>query len=231
MFRSDSTRAAGARRRFVPTALAAASMALAASALQAQTLVPNPHLNADLPPWQPYLSTAPDPGASGVAPVWQATPDVDGSASSGSARVRLSPLATNAKSGLAQCFNFSAPTSVNFVNYGMAFWAPAAVLDGSMSANVEIRLFSGAGCSGFLSGGSQGQILASGAVPATTWYRLSDTNFVPAGAPVMAASAEIRGYLRQSGTTTQSDYGINLDNFVLVLNSTTPVELIRFQID
>ena len=69
-------------------------------------------------------------------------------------------------------------------------------------------------------------------MPATTWYRISDNNFVPNGAPVMAASAEVRGYMRQTGATaTQPDYAINLDHFVLVLNSTTPVELIRFQID
>jgi hypothetical protein len=210
-----------------------ALLALAASALHAQTIVPNPHLNTNLPPWSANTSLAPDPVGSGSAPVWQSPPDVDNSPTSGSSLVSLTPSATNATAGMAQCFDFSAPTSVAFLNYGMAFYVPAALaLDGSMSANVEIRLFSGAGCSGFLSGAAQGQTLTSAAVTPATWFRIADTNFVPTGSPVMAASAQIRGYLRQTAATpSQSSYALNLDHFVVVLNSTTPVELIRFDIE
>lgn len=214
------------------TILVAALAAVSASALHAQTIVPNPHLDAQLPPWTAFLSSAPDPAGAGEAPVWQSPPDVNASVTSGSARIRLTPSSLNAASGLAQCFDFAVPTSVSFLNYGMAFRAPtAAILDGSVSANVEIRLYSGAGCTGFLSGGTQGQTLNAG-VPATTWYRIADNNFVPNGAPVTAASAQVRGYLRQTGgQPTQSDYAINLDHFVLVLNSTTPVQLIQFDIE
>jgi hypothetical protein len=207
-------------------------LAAAAPALQAQTIVPNPHLNTALTPWNAFASTAPDPVGAGEAPVWQSPPDVDNSPTSGSARVRMTPSATNAASGISQCFDFSSPTSVAFLNYGMALRVPAVVaLDGSMSANVEIRLYSGAGCSGFLGGGSQGQVL-NNAMSGDTWYRIRDNNFVPNDAPVTAASAEVRGYLRQTGAAaTQSDYAINFDHFVLVLNSTTPVELIRYEVD
>lgn len=208
-------------------------LALGAPALHAQTIVPNPHLNTNLPPWGANTSLAPDPVGSGAAPVWQSPPDVDNNPASGSSLISLTPSATNATAGMAQCFDFATPTSVAFLNYGMAFFVPAALaLDGSMSANVEIRLFSGAGCSGFLSGATQGQTLTAAAVPPATWFRIADTSFVPAGAPVMAASAQIRGYLRQTAATpTQSSYALNLDHFVVVLNSTTPVELLRFDIE
>lgn len=206
--------------------------AAAAPAAHAQTIVPNPYLNTALAPWNVFTSSAPDPVGAGEAPIWQSPPDVDSNPASGSARLRITPSATNAASGISQCFDFSNPTSVAFLNYGMALRVPAVVaLDGSMSANVEIRLYSGAGCSGFLSGGSQGQVL-NGAMSGDTWYRIRDNNFVPNDAPVMAASAQVRGYLRQTGAApSQSDYAVNVDHFVLVLNSTTPVELIRFEVD
>ncbi|HSE12946.1 MAG TPA: hypothetical protein VLB69_09950, partial [Rudaea sp.] len=104
--------------------------------------------------------------------------------------------------------------------------------DGSLSATVEIRLFANAGCSGFITGGTQGQTVLPGMASDTTWYALNDTNFVPPGAPVLAASAEVRGYLRQTGATpTQSDYKANLDRFFLVVDSTTPVRLLQFDVE
>lgn len=219
--------------RIAARTAAAAFAVIVAPALHAQTIVPNPHLDSELPPWATFHSSAPDPVGTGESPLWQSPPDVDNNAASGSARVRLTPSAANAASGISQCFDFAAPTSVNFFNYGMAFYVPAAAtIDGSMSATVEVRLFSGAGCTGFLSGGTQGQTINAASVTSATWLRIGDNNFVPNNAPVTAASAEIRGYLRQTGgTPTQSDYALNLDHFVVVLNSTTPVELIRFQID
>lgn len=221
------------RNRLAASMVAAAFAIVTAPALHAQTIVPNPHLNTELPPWAAFHSAAPDPVGTGEAPIWQSPPDVDNNAGSGSSRVRLTPSVANAASGISQCFDFAAPTSVNFFNYGMAFYVPAAAtIDGSMSATVEVRLFSGVGCSGFLSGGTQGQTINAASVTSATWLRIGDNNFVPNNAPVTAASAEIRGYLRQTGgAPTQTDYALNLDHFVVVLNSTTPVELIRFQID
>ena len=209
---------------------------VAASAAQAQTIVPNAHLDAQLAPWSTFQSAAPDPAGSGTSPAWQPTPDRDGNPASGSALVHVntSTPATNAASGIAQCFDFSGgATAVVFLNYGMAFRVPAvASIDGSVDATVEVRLYSGAGCTGFLSGGSQGEVLAAPNVVAGTWYRLADTGFVPAGAPVMAASVQLRGYLRQNGVApSQSDYAIDLDQFLLVLNSTTPVGLQHFDVE
>lgn len=234
LFRAPAHRtAAAARSRLLARSIAAIFAIAAAPALHAQTIVPNAYLHTELPPWSAFQSAAPDPVGTGEAPLWQSPPDVDGSPTSGSVRVRLTPSAPNAASGIAQCLDFATPTSVSFLNYGMAFRAPtAATLDGSVSAVVEIRLYSDPGCTGFLSGGTQGQALVAGSPPAEAWYRIADNGFVPNDAPVMAASAQVRGYLRQTGgPPTQPDYAINLDHFVLVLNSTTPVELIRFQVD
>jgi hypothetical protein len=200
----------------------------------AQTIVPNPNLDTQLPPWSQFLSSAPDPVGAGAAPTWVASPDMTGSTLSGSAAVHIDASGSaNAVSGMAQCFDFGSAATVNFFNYGMSFWVPPSTTeDGSVSATVEVRLFSGSGCSGFLSGGSQGQILTAANVTHSTWYNVGDNSFVPTGAPVLAASAEVRGYLRKTSVTpTQSDYPINLDHFVLVLNSTTPVELIHFDVE
>lgn len=208
---------------------------------QAQTIVPNPHLNTQLAPWTAFVSTAPDPAGSGAAPLWVATPDFQNTPTSGSAQVNFNAappplteavLAVNSASGIAQCVDFAAPTSVTFFNYSMAFHAPPAMAtDGSLAATVEVRLFSGAGCSGFLSGGSQGQVLSAAQVTNGTWYTLGDTSFVPMDSPVMAASAQVRGYLRQTASPTQANYPINFDQFVLVLNSTTPVSLMHFDVN
>jgi hypothetical protein len=211
------------------------ALVASASALHAQTIVPNANLDTELPPWSQLLSSAPDPVGVGATPAWVASPDLNNSALSGSAMVHIDAAAsaTNAISGMAQCFDFITATSVGFLNYGMSFRVPATTTeDGSVSATVEIRLFSSSGCSGFISGGAQGQTLAPANVAPSTWYSLGDNSFVPAGAPVMAASAEVRGYLRRTGANpAQSDYPINLDHFVLVLNSTTPVELTHFVVD
>jgi hypothetical protein len=237
------------RYKVARRALALAT-AMLAPALPAQTLVPNAHLDTGLAPWLRFVSSSPDPVGAGEEPAWQSAPDVNSQETSGSARVRLTPSSQNAKSGIAQCFDFAAPTSVDFLNYGMAFYVPtAAALDGAMRATVEVRLYSGSGCTGLLSGGMQAQTLTAqqptstgsltdatpalvASVPVATWYRIGQTNFKPNDAPVTAASAEIRGYLAQGfGEPTQSDYALNVDHFVLVLNSTTPVTLTHFDID
>lgn len=207
---------------------------VAASAL-AQTIVPNANLDTQLAPWQPFLSAAPDPAGSGDAPAWVAAPDWNDSPTSGSARIdlRAGGAAPNAASGMAQCVDFSSATLIHFVNYGMSFQVPATTADdGSLSATIELRLFADPGCNGFISGGTQGQTLVPGTAADAIWYSLGDNSFVPAGAPVTAASAQVRGYLRRTGTApSQSDYPIHLDHFVLVLNDTTPVELMQFYVE
>ena len=59
--------------------------------------------------------------------------------------------------------------------------------------------------------------------------KLSSTPCCDLGS-VNAASVQVRGYLLRTTTPGHAEYAIDLDNFVLVLNSTTPVELLRFDI-
>jgi hypothetical protein len=207
---------------------------LAMPSAHAQNLVPNPDLNTVLAPWAQFLSSAPDPVGVGAAPVWVAAPDFNASPLSGSALVDINTTtqATNAASGIAQCFNFAA-TPVNFVNYGGSFLVPATTTaDSSINATVEVRLFTGANCAGFITGGSQGRTFLPGLATAT-WFSASDNNFVLPGAPVSAQSAEVRGYLRQNAgaAPTVTDYKANFDRFFLVLNSTTPVRLLNFGVE
>ena len=229
--------------RPVPRFTAVARLAVAAvlvaagagTAARAQNIVPNPDFESQLSPWTQFLSAAPDPSGSGAASSWVAAPDINKSASSGSALIDIDTTtpATDASSGIAQCFDLAGATSVDFVNYGVSFLVPSTTTaDASLSATVEVRLYANTGCSGFLSGGSQGQTLTPGTASDSTWYKLNDTGFVPPGAPVMVASAEVRGYLRQTGPTpTQSDYKANFDHFFLIINSTTPVRLLNFDVE
>jgi hypothetical protein len=205
-----------------------------ATPAQAQNLVPNPDFDSVLAPWAQFLSSAPDPVGAGAAPVRVASPDFNSSPLSGSALVDISTptAATNAASGISQCFNFSGP-SVNFVNYGGSFLVPATTTaDSAINATIEVRLFAAANCTGFISGGSQGRTFLPG-LATDTWYTASDNNFVLPGAPVAVASAEVRGYLRQTGgvAPTLTDYKANFDRFFLVLNSATPVRLLQFDVE
>jgi hypothetical protein len=201
----------------------------------AQNLVPNPNFDTVLAPWAQFLSSAPDPVGVGAAPVWAATPDFNASPGSGSALVDINTTtpAINGASGIAQCFNFPAPMPVNFVNYGGSFLVPAATTrDSSINATVEVRLYAGANCATFISGGNQGRTFLPGMATAT-WFSVTDNSFALPGAPVLAASAEVRGYLRQTGdaASTQTDYKANFDKFFLVLNSITPVRLLNFGVE
>jgi hypothetical protein len=147
--------------------------------------------------------------------------------------IDASQPAANAASGIAQCVDFAA-TSISLINYGIFVRVPTAtVTDASINATVEMRLFSDAGCNGFISGGSQGRTLIAGTGSDTTWYPLGDANFVPPGAPVTAASAQIRAYLRQvnGGSPTAASYIVEFDAGHLVLNATTPVRLQQFDVE
>lgn len=214
------------------TALLLAAMA---PALHAQNAIPNPQFDTQLAPWAPFTSSAPDPVGVGAAPLWVATPDITGNPASGSAQVSLDgvAMATNAASGIAQCVEFDSPTLVNYIYYGMSFRVPPTMAtDGSMSVTVEMRLFENADCSGFITGGSQGQVLGPVFAGDTAWYRLSDHGFNVPDAPALAASAQIRGYLRRTdGAATQAAYALNVDHFVLALNSSTPVGLMHFDVE
>ena len=208
---------------------------LAMPSVQAQNLVPNPNFDTVLAPWAQFLSSAPDPVGAGAAPVRVGSPDFNASPGSGSALVDINTTtpATNAASGISQCFNFSAATPVNFVNYGSSFLVPATTTtDSSINATIEVRIYAGANCTTFISGGNQGRTFLPGLATAT-WFTATDNSFILPGAPVSASSAEVRGYLRQTGgaASTQTDYKANFDKFFLVLNSITPVRLLNFGVE
>lgn len=217
---------------------AALATLLCIGAAQAQNIVQNPNLDTVLTPWLTFLSASPDPTGAGAAPGWVAAPDVNGGLS-GSALIDIStspssPDATNAASGISQCIDFHAtPVAVNFVDYGMSFLIPSTtVADAGVNATVEIRLYADADCTNFITGGSQGRTFVPGLASDSTWYTASDDNFIPPTVGVMVASAEIRGYLRETGATlAQADYKANVDRFFLRFNTTTPVRLQEFTVE
>ena len=218
--------------------LIALAALLGAGQVRAQNVIQNPNFDTDLTPWLAYLSATPDPTGAGAAPVWVASPDVNGGLS-GSALIDIStsptmPDATNAASGISQCIDFhTTPVAVDFVDYGMSFLIPTTTTtDGGVNATVEVRLFADADCANFITGGSQGRTFLPGLASDTTWYTAIDDNFVPPTVGVMVASAEIRGYLRETGATlAQADYKANVDRFFLRFNTTTPVRLQDFSVE
>jgi len=205
-----------------------------AAGSHAQNIVPNATFDTQLSPWATFLSSAPDPVGAGAAPVWVSN-DIGNSPSSGSGQVDIntSAPAGDAASGIAQCVNFPS-TLVTLVNYGISVRVPTTTAtDNSINATVEMRLFSGANCAGFVTGGSQGRNLVVGLASNTTWYAVGDTGFTPPGGSATAASAEIRAYLREIngvGPTTTA-YQADFDAARLVLNSSTPVRLQQFDVE
>jgi len=205
-----------------------------AAGSQAQNIVPNATFDTQLSPWTTFLSSAPDPVGAGAAPVWVSN-DIGNSPSSGSGQVDIntSAPAGDAASGIAQCVNFPS-TLVTLVNYGISVRVPTTTTtDNSINATVEMRLFSGANCAGFVTGGSQGRNLVVGLASNTTWYAVGDTGFTPPGGSATAMSAEIRAYLREIngvGPTTTA-YQADFDAARLVLNSSTPVRLQQFDVE
>ena len=205
-----------------------------AAGSHAQNIVPNATFDTQLSPWTTFLSSAPDPVGTGAAPVWVSN-DIGNSPSSGSGQVDIntSAPAGDAASGIAQCVNFPS-TLVTLVNYGISVRVPTTTTtDNSINATVEMRLFSGANCAGFVTGGSQGRNLVVGLASNTTWYAVGDTGFTPPGGSATAMSAEIRAYLREIngvGPTTTA-YQADFDAARLVLNSSTPVRLQQFDVE
>jgi len=200
----------------------------------AQNITPNPNFDTQLSPWVQYQSSPPDPNGAGAS-AFLGTVDINNSPTSGSGRVTIdtSQPAANAASGIAQCVDFSS-TSISLINYGINVRVPSATTtDASINATLEMRLFSGAGCSGFIGGGTQGRTLIAGTGSDTTWYLLGDASFIPPGAPVTASSAQIRAYLRQvnGGAPSTSSYVVEFDAEHLVLNATTPVRLQSFDVE
>lgn len=202
----------------------------------AQNIAPNQNFDTQLAPWAQFVSSAPDPnGAPVTGPTWLNNVDINNNPASGSGFVDIdtSQPQANAASGIAQCVDFGS-TSVSLVNYGINVRVPAATTtDSSINATVEMRLFSGAGCTGFIGGGSQGRTLIAGTASDTVWYFLGDSSFVPPGAPVAAQSAQFRAYLREvnGGVPTVAAYQVDFDAAHLVLNSTTPVRLQSFDVE
>ena len=205
-----------------------------AAGSHAQNIVPNATFDTQLSPWTTFLSSAPDPVGAGAAPVWVSN-DIGNSPSSGSGQVDIntSTPAGDAASGITQCVNFPS-TLVTLVNYGISVRVPTTTAtDNSINATVEMRLFSGANCAGFVTGGSQGRNLVVGLASNTTWYAVGDTGFTPPGGSATAMSAEIRAYLREIngvGPTTTA-YQADFDAARLVLNSSTPVRLQQFDVE
>lgn len=205
-----------------------------AAGSHAQNIVPNATFDTQLSPWTTFLSSAPDPVGAGAAPVWVSN-DIGNSPSSGSGQVDIntSTPAADAASGISQCVNFPS-TLVTLVNYGISVRVPTTTTtDNSINATVEMRLFSGANCAGFVTGGSQGRNLVVGLASNTTWYAVGDTGFTPPGGSATAMSAEIRAYLREIngvGPTTTA-YQADFDAARLVLNSSTPVRLQQFDVE
>lgn len=219
-------------------ALAALLAAAVTAPASAQSIVLNPNFDTDLASWTKLLSAAPDPVGAGADPQRVASPDDNGGAS-GSALIDIttSPTqgdATNAASGISQCIDFhTTPVSVHFVDYGMNFLVPATTADdSSIAAIVEIRLYADANCATFVTGGNQGRTIVSGLASDTAWYLAEDDNFLPPVDGVSVASAEIRGFLRETGAAlAQTDYKINVDRFFLRINTATPVRLLDFKVD
>jgi hypothetical protein len=200
----------------------------------AQNQVINSNFNTSLANWQQFLSSAPDPTGVGTT-TWVSTPDADGNPSSGSASASIdtSSALANEAAGIHQCVSFTGSTAVNSVNYGMSFQVPASTTaDGGINATVEIRLFTDSACTNFIAGagGSQGRTILAGFTPGA-WFTAADANFTPPSPPVMAASAEIRGYLRATGDGAATNYSAFFDKIFLSLNGTTPVVLQSFSVD
>lgn len=218
--------------------LAALAALLAATTVSAQSIVQNPNFDTDLASWTKLLSAAPDSVGAGADPLRVASPDDNGGAS-GSALIDIttSPTqgdATNAASGISQCIDFhTTPVSVHFVDYGMNFLVPATTADdSSIAATVEIRLYADANCTTFVTGGNQGRTIVAGLASDATWYLAEDDNFLPPVDGVSIASAEIRGFLRETGPAlAQTDYKVNVDRFFLRINTATPVRLQDFTVD
>ena len=205
----------------------------------AQNLSENPNLNSELTPWTPTLSSAPDPAGNGFVNWTNTFNDDNLMNGSGSAHVQLltsvAPASpANASSGIRQCIILpGAPTTVMSAKYGAHFLIPSTgnPAVGLANATIEIRFFSDGNCLDFIpgTGGSQGLDL-NGALSDTDWYELEDSNFPMPSGGVVAASAEIRTFLRTTDATND-DYLAFFDHIFLALNGTLPVELIQFTVD
>ncbi len=229
MHKKNGTRRSGVR---LTTWILASFAGFAASAL-AQNTVQNPNFTSDLAPWTPFVSSAPDPVGNGTA-VWTATQDANAAIGiSGAAQIGLdaNPASPHAAAGIHQCIPF-AQTTVLQANYGARFKVPASdASDGSVTAAVEIRFFSDAACSQFISGagGMQGRAIVANVPDDNTWYSASDPSFTPPPG-TSAQSAEVRASLRKTGDSATAYTGY-FDDIFLSLNGSVPVSLQSFNVD
>jgi hypothetical protein len=209
--------------------------ALAASAT-AQNTLQNSTFDFTLLPWVGVASSAPDPVATGTA-LWTDTRNLDnvlnGSGSSDTTLAAAASQPANASFGIRQCVTLpSAPVTVTEANYEANFLAPATgnPADGLGNATVEVRFFSDAACTTFVSGASQGIDLLPALLNDTQWYTIGDPQFVPPGGSIVASSAEVQAYIRTVSTTSNA-YRAFFDHVILSLNGTTPVKLQHFGIE
>jgi hypothetical protein len=213
-----------------------AGVAIAASS-SAQNQVNNSNFDSELAPWNGFGSTAPDPVGAGAAS-WTSAHNLDNLPGSGSSDTLLTGVAAqpaNASFGIRQCVALpGGPVSVTEASYEASFLARAAdnPTDGLGNATVQVRFFSDASCTNFIpgAGGSQGVNLTNGSIlNDTQWWTIGDPQFLPPGGAITASSAELSAFIRTVNTTSNG-YHVFFDRIVLSLNGTTPVELLRFEV-
>jgi hypothetical protein len=217
--------------------LAGVAVLATAASSRAQNQVTNSNFDSELAPWAGFGSTAPDPPGSGAAS-WTGAHNLDNLPGSGSSDTTLTGLAAqpaNASFGIRQCIALpGGATSVTEASYEASFLARAAdnPTDGLGNATVQVRFFSDASCTNFIpgAGGSQGVNLTNGVIlDDAQWWTISDAQFLPPGGAITASSAEVSAFIR-TVSTTSNGYRVFFDRILLSLNGTTPVELLRFEV-
>ena len=211
---------------------------LAGTPVSAQNIVTNSNLAENLLPWTQDASAAPDPPATGTASWTGAINDDNTVDATGSGWIQLTGnpgQPANASMGIRQCVTFPMPpVAVSSASYGAHFLAPATgnPIDGLAGASVEVRFYSDADCLTFIpgTGGSQGFRMTSGALSDTVWYEIGDSELAMPAAQILAASAEVRVFVRTQAST-DNGYQIYFDRIWMSLNGTVPVELLKFEIE
>lgn len=182
-------------------------------------------MDSELAPWTATLSVAPDPNGFGSAN-WINTHNDDNIMNgSGSVQIQLSlPLASpnsvNASSGFRQCVTLpDAPVTVMSANYGAHILIPVNgnPVTGFANASIEVRFFTDGNCLSFIpgAGGNQGMDL-NGTLSDSDWYVLEDSSFFMPNGGITASSAELRGFLRTTDTTSE-EYIAFFDHIFLAL--------------
>jgi hypothetical protein len=199
------------------------ALALSAGLLrpaEAQNLLVNGTFATNVSSWTP-------PGVGGTL-TFDGSRDANGSATSGSAAV-------------ANTFTGSAFTSISInqcvsgISAGTAYyWGGRVLLRGGETAtgntHMPVSFFDGAGCTGTNVGGTSTNSRNPATDPRDTWLAVSQGSSV-AGftAPAGAVSAYVSGWITKAETT--GDYTANFDDLFFAAVGTTPVTLLRFDVE